>query len=195
MYLDQRSDQHWQPTNPGGMSTSQTFPVRGATLTPPNLVPAGQGVVAQGDGVIAIGAPSGAEGAGFVRLKPFGQTAAGQTFQLQVLAWTSTSGIFGAAGQNVAPEKTWLKSVLATYAVTLGTDTGAIGGDLNQTVNFASAVTMISGPTFPVSGMTCPNWFIDAGEVYMPTFGARYLEFLFALGASAVGANCLVLRA
>lgn len=152
------------------------------------------GVAAVGDGVLRMGA-DGEYTCQSVRLKPFGLGGVGGIFTMQVLAWTPDTGhIFGGAPyQSVPPNKVWLKSTLATYNVVLGTDAGPFGGDLGTNYNFANAVTLASGPAAVVMGAVINDWFFLAGEIYMPTFGARYLEFLFALG-TATGANCLVLR-
>lgn len=196
-YHDERSDQHYALTNPGGNATSQTFPTQPTSVLPPNQGPAGQGVVATGDGVIQLGAPSGAYAPKRLRLVPIGRGNAGARFQMKVYGWHSTGGGFFGNPQTATP-RLWVPTPLAAFTCTLGPVTGQKDSDLGPSFNFCNAVVQSLGPTVP-AGALAEDWFAispggsDVAQIVMRVLGARFVEVLFQQ-IDPVEMNCLYLK-
>ncbi len=194
MHLDERSDEFWQLTNPGGMALSNPFPTRIPRQQSPPELNNGQGVIANGDGVIRAGA-SGEYASQRFLLKPFGTGGAGGTFSMNVYEWRATAGaFFGPLSQGQV--RLWIPTLLANYAITLGNLVGVAGTDLNGSYNFAGTVTQSYGPTTYVSsaitheGVLYSPGAANIAEIVLRILGARFVEVTFQLGTAAA-ANCL----
>lgn len=191
MYLDERSDQCWQLTNTGGMATSSGFPSRVETITPPNNLPPGNGVQAHGDGVISMGS-TGSMTSKRIKIRPFGVGDSGTQFQMSVIAWTPTTGVFF-TGDNVRNNPLWLPDVLATYLVTLSSRIGVVGSDLGSAYSFPSAISQLSGPTFQNANFVSEEFMTFPTFILVPTMGPRFLEVTFSI-TTAQSANALYLK-
>ncbi len=156
VHLDERSDSHLGISNKGGMCTSASFPTTNIPLPyEPQLTPPGQGVVAQGDGVIALGA-SGEYTAKFIKLRFFGQGSVGSTFNVQVFQWSSTNGQFLQGQNSLGVVRIWIPVLLGQYTVTLGSNTGVPTTDIPGQYLFASTIVQTYGPT-AIGGVLLPD--------------------------------------
>jgi hypothetical protein len=197
MYASDRSDFFLALTNPGGMATSQTFPVPAPSLTNPEAIPPGNGVIATGDGVLNIGTAKGIgniQCARSVRLVPFGSGGAGTTFQMSIYAWDSTTG-FQWASPNVWADRVWMPLLIGQYSVTLGTTMGPVSGEIDPDYNFAQTITQTFAHTDPTGGQLEGSAVFSPGNnqighILQRVFGCRLLQVIFQLG-TATGANCL----
>src|SRR5437660_3945787 len=139
----------WAQTNPGGNVTVTSFPARPPSAVPPYQVPAGAGIAAQGDGVIALGLDNqgiaGSVTPRNLKLLPYGQGTPGSTFQMKVHGWLSTGGW----SQVLQTTKLWVPAALGTFTCTLGSATGLVGTDLGPQYQFANSISQTYGPTNP----------------------------------------------
>ena len=193
MYHDERSDEFWSATNPGGMSTATSFPAR-VPLVDPFAIPLANGLQAANDGVVAMGL-GGAFAPPRLLLKPFGYGEPTQTFMMQVYHWKATSGNLwlNTGGQQ---HREWIPSLLAAYTCTLGTVPGigppSQGLDVPNIYYFCSAIVQTFGPTVVAGSFQEDVFTLNGGIVTacIRAMGARRIEVLFA-NVSTAGANCL----
>lgn len=193
MWHTRLSEEVWSLTNKGGNANNNGYPSRIPTTTRPDLVAAGTGVQAAGDGVIPFG-HQGMECAGWLHLIPFGAGIATNTFSMKVLGWRATKLAIGIP--------LWIPVELCTIAVTLGTAAGVTGADLTAASLFATTITMTGGPTFITTGAApiCPDWFQispgsnSIGMVSVSSLGFRFLETIYTTGGVATSCNALWCR-
>lgn len=196
MYIDERSDQFWVATNPGGNATNNTFPARTPLAAPGPIIQPVNGVQAAQDGLIPLG-HGGGETSRRVLLVPFGVGASGTTFMMNIYGWKTTSGnLWGTSGGE--SNRLWIPVLLSTYSIILGTQTGIIARDINAGQNFAGTITQTFSPTVTAGGVL-PDDFTSSpgssaiGIISQLTMGMRYLEATFQMGTATSG-NCLWTR-
>jgi len=160
------------------------YPTKAPTLTQPS-----------GDGVIPCGF-LGSESPEFLTLLPIGVGASNNTFSMRVLGWRPTQI------PALALRPLWIPVPLVDYAMTLGTASGATGGELGTTTLFADTITSTVGPTFITSGAApiAPGWYQISpvndlvGMIHQATLGFPFLELIFTTGGVATSCNCLWAR-
>ena len=196
MYLDERSDQFWAATNPGGNATTNPFPSKIPQVAPGPISQAVNGVQVAGDGLIPMG-HTGAETSRRVLLIPFGVGASGTTFSMNIYGWRTTSGnLWGTLGGEA--HRLWIPCLLGTYSIILGGQTGVAGRDIDTNQNFAGTITQTFSATVTTGGVL-PDDFVNSpgataiGCISQLAMGFRYLEATFQIG-TATSANCLWTR-
>ncbi len=139
--IETLSNQCWALTNPGGMVSTPTYPVRPPTILPPDQVTLG--VMAAGDGVIPFGGPVGAPGAqcpGSLLLLPFAVGSPGQAFGMAVFGWTPTPG-------SLTPRMPalWIPTLISVMSCTIDLASGSDVSEVPSNRLFANAIAITFG--------------------------------------------------